>query len=59
MDGPASTEVPLAQPIPVVLFYLTAAVVPGDRAVHFAEDIYGHDARLERALARRGRPVTH
>jgi len=33
---------------------ITAVVTPGDGAVHFAEDIYGHDARLQRALTRDG-----
>ena len=49
--GPTRT-VPLAQPVPVVLFYATALT---DRAgqVHFADDIYGRDEKLLRAL--RGR----
>lgn len=51
MHGPAPLPVPLAQPIQVVLFYLTAAVMPGDGTIHFAEDIYRHDARLDRALS--------
>jgi murein L,D-transpeptidase YcbB/YkuD len=45
--------VDLARPLQVVLFYLTAAVMSGDGAAHFANDIYGHDAALERALAAR------
>jgi murein L,D-transpeptidase YcbB/YkuD len=48
MDGPPSTQVALPRPIPVILFYLTAVVTPADGALHFAEDIYGHDARLDR-----------
>jgi murein L,D-transpeptidase YcbB/YkuD len=48
MEGPASAQVPLVRPIPVILFYLTAVVTPGDGALHFAEDIYGHDAKLDR-----------
>jgi len=36
----------------VILFYITAIVMPEDGTVRFAEDIYGHDARLERALGR-------
>jgi len=31
------------------------AVMPEDGTVHFAEDIYGHDARLDRALVERAR----
>jgi murein L,D-transpeptidase YcbB/YkuD len=34
-----------------MLFYVTA-LVEGD-AIHFADDIYRHDARLELALAER------
>jgi murein L,D-transpeptidase YcbB/YkuD len=51
MQAHESTRVDLAAPIDVVLFYMTAAVWPEDDAVHFADDIYGHDAALERALA--------
>jgi murein L,D-transpeptidase YcbB/YkuD len=35
------------QPPLVVVFYLTAAFVPAEGIVRFAEDIYGHDARLD------------
>jgi murein L,D-transpeptidase YcbB/YkuD len=48
-----SSRVQLPRPIQVVLFYTTAAVMPEDGAIWFAEDIYRHDARLDRALARR------
>jgi L,D-transpeptidase YcbB len=44
----------LSTPIRVVLFYTTAAVSE-DGTVHFAEDIYGHDAKLADALVRPGR----
>ena len=40
----------------VILFYITAVVIPEDGAIRFAEDIYGHDATLDRAL-RGARPV--
>ena len=40
----------LERPVRVLMFYVTAAVTPDDGLVHFAEDVYGHDARLERAL---------
>jgi murein L,D-transpeptidase YcbB/YkuD len=50
MHGTGSTTVTLARPVRVVLFYMTALVEPGGGAVHFAEDIYGHDAVLLRAL---------
>ena len=42
----------LTRPIQVILFYITATVRPDDRSIHFAQDIYGHDARLDRALRR-------
>jgi L,D-transpeptidase YcbB len=46
-----SRRVDLTRPIQVILFYLTAVVMPEDGTVRFAEDLYGHDARLDRALA--------
>jgi murein L,D-transpeptidase YcbB/YkuD len=51
MHGADNVAVPLDAPIDVAIFYLTAAVLPESGAVHFAEDVYGHDARLSRALA--------
>jgi murein L,D-transpeptidase YcbB/YkuD len=53
MHGTASQRVELARPIRVILFYLTAVVTPEDGAIHFAADLYGHDARLQQALARK------
>jgi L,D-transpeptidase YcbB len=52
MTGSQSVRVKLVRPIQVILFYTTAAVMPEDGTIHFAEDIYLHDARLDRALAR-------
>jgi murein L,D-transpeptidase YcbB/YkuD len=52
MSGAQSLRVDLTQPIRVILFYTTAVVMPEDGTVHFAEDIYRHDGRLDRALAR-------
>jgi murein L,D-transpeptidase YcbB/YkuD len=37
----------------VVLFYTTAAVMPEDGAMRFADDIYQYDEPLDRALASR------
>lgn len=54
MSGNRPQRVDLAQPIQVVLFYSTAGVMMRDLSVRFAEDIYGHDARLEGALPRGG-----
>jgi len=48
-----SLQVNLTRPVQVALLYLTAAVTPRTGVVHFADDIYGHDERLERALEAR------
>jgi murein L,D-transpeptidase YcbB/YkuD len=53
MQAADSRTVTLSKPVQVVLFYVTAAVMPDDGSVVFAEDIYRHDAALERALERR------
>jgi len=53
MNAKASMRVNLTRPIQVILFYLTAVVMPEDATVHFAEDIYGHDVRLDQYLTRR------
>ncbi len=60
--GTQTIHVRLPRPIQVILFYTTAAVMPEDGAIHFADDIYRHDARLDQALDRlhhiRTRPVS-
>ncbi|RPI49156.1 MAG: murein L,D-transpeptidase, partial [Acidobacteria bacterium] len=43
----------VAEPPHVVMFYVTAMVVAGEDDVTFAEDIYGHDARLDAWLKAR------
>ena len=53
MNGTRSQQVNLSAPVPVILYYVSAAVMPDDGRLHFADDIYGHDAALERALKRR------
>jgi len=50
MNGNQPRRVDLIRPIQVILFYVTAVVMPEDGTVHFAEDIYGHDTKLDRAL---------
>jgi murein L,D-transpeptidase YcbB/YkuD len=55
-SGPSTRHVRVERPVQVVLFYLTATVSPEDRTVHFAEDLYRHDAALDRALAAARRP---
>jgi murein L,D-transpeptidase YcbB/YkuD len=51
-EGPKRNRVDLPAPVPVYLLYTTAVVDPDGR-IFFYEDIYGHDARLARALANR------
>jgi murein L,D-transpeptidase YcbB/YkuD len=40
----------LPQPVPVVITYVTA--IARSDGLHFRPDVYGHDAALERRLAR-------
>jgi murein L,D-transpeptidase YcbB/YkuD len=47
VGGGATRNVNVGRPPHVVLFYMTAAFMPEDDSVRFAEDVYGHDARLE------------
>jgi murein L,D-transpeptidase YcbB/YkuD len=53
MNGSAPRQVELARPIQVILFYVTAVVMPEDGTVRFADDIYRHDRTLNDALQRR------
>jgi murein L,D-transpeptidase YcbB/YkuD len=55
VNGDRQVRVTLARPIQVLLFYITAVVMPEDRTARFAEDIYGHDARLDKALVERAK----
>jgi len=50
MNGTMTQQVNLAHPIPVLILYGTVIVLE-DGVVHFYDDIYGHDAALEKALA--------
>jgi L,D-transpeptidase YcbB len=49
MDGDTTQQVNFAHPIPVFIVYGTV-VVTEDGIVHFYDDIYKHDAALERVL---------
>jgi murein L,D-transpeptidase YcbB/YkuD len=49
MQGPATLRVPLARPVHVLILYGTA-VASEDGAVHFFDDIYGQDRRLQALL---------
>ncbi len=47
--GPNAQIVPVPRPVHVLVTYSTAAV-DADGTVRFAQDIYGHDARLDKVL---------
>jgi len=49
MNGTTTEQVNLAHPIPVLIVYATV-IVTEDGIVHFYDDIYGHDAALEKVL---------
>ncbi len=49
MNGDAPQQVNLARPIPVLIVYGTV-IVTEDGTVHFYDDIYGHDATLQKVL---------
>ena len=49
MNGGTTQQVNLARPIPVLIVYGTV-VVTEDGVVHFYDDIYKHDAELEKVL---------
>jgi L,D-transpeptidase YcbB len=51
MKAERTRKVTLGRKLPVVIYYTTAVVRPTG-AVEFYDDVYGHDARLERALAK-------
>jgi murein L,D-transpeptidase YcbB/YkuD len=51
MNGTTTQQVNLAHPIPVLILYATVIVLD-DGVVHFYDDIYGHDADLEKVLAK-------
>jgi murein L,D-transpeptidase YcbB/YkuD len=58
MNEETTLRVNLKEPIPVWILYGTA-IVREDGEVHFLEDIYGHDAALERALAKQQPGTNH
>jgi L,D-transpeptidase YcbB len=49
--GPDNVTVKLDRPLPVFIVYATAVAYENGE-VHFSDDIYGHDADLEQALAK-------
>ena len=55
MNGKPSFRVNLTRPIRVVMYYVTATVIPPGNTLHFAEDIYKQDPQLDKALHARRR----
>jgi murein L,D-transpeptidase YcbB/YkuD len=53
INGTSTQSAHVVDPVTVVIFYMTAAYDPAADAVLFADDIYGHDAKLETALKAR------
>jgi L,D-transpeptidase YcbB len=51
LNGSPNQQVNLAHPIPVLIVYATV-IVTEDGTVHFYDDIYGHDAALEKVLTK-------
>ena len=49
MNGATTQQVNLVHPIPVLILYATV-IVTEDGIVHFYDDIYGHDAALEKVI---------
>jgi L,D-transpeptidase YcbB len=49
MNGSDNQQINLAHPIPILIVYGTV-IVTEDGIVHFYDDIYGHDASLEKVL---------
>jgi murein L,D-transpeptidase YcbB/YkuD len=50
MNGSETQQVNLVHTVPVLILYATVIVLE-DGIVHFYDDIYGHDAALEKVLA--------
>jgi len=49
MSGTTTQQVNLTQPVPVLIVYATTIVLENGQ-VNFYDDIYGHDATLEKVL---------
>jgi murein L,D-transpeptidase YcbB/YkuD len=50
-SGPDNRTVSLKNPLPIVIFYLTA-IVTEDGQVHFFDDIYGYDSEMQKVFAK-------
>jgi murein L,D-transpeptidase YcbB/YkuD len=49
-SGPDNKTVSLKNPLPIVIFYLTAIVEDGGE-VHFFDDIYGYDSEMQKVFS--------
>jgi murein L,D-transpeptidase YcbB/YkuD len=49
--GPDNHQVNLKNPIPIVIFYVTA-IAAEDGHTHFFDDLYGYDQKLQQVLAK-------
>ena len=50
-NGPDNHTVSLKNPLPIVIFYLTA-IVDEDGQTHFFDDIYGYDDEMQKVFAK-------
>jgi L,D-transpeptidase YcbB len=50
-SGPDNRTVSLKNPLPIVIFYLTARVGDDDQ-IYFFDDIYGYDAEMQKVFAK-------
>jgi L,D-transpeptidase YcbB len=55
LEGPSSSRITLAHPVPVFIVYGTALATEAGET-RFFEDVYAQDAKLTRLLMERGRP---
>ena len=49
--GPDNRTVSLKNPLPVVIFYVTA-IAAEDGHTHFFEDLYGYDQKLQQVISK-------
>jgi murein L,D-transpeptidase YcbB/YkuD len=50
-NGPDNHQVNLKTPLPIVIFYVTA-IAAEDGHIHFFEDLYGYDQKLQQVLSK-------
>jgi murein L,D-transpeptidase YcbB/YkuD len=50
-NGPDNRQVNLKTPLPVVIFYVTA-IAAEDGHIHFFDDLYGYDQKLQEVLSK-------